>query len=618
MPAIVFNLGTVLNSAGSGILFALGVTAADYTCAVAVNQVQESLATARHYTYLSLPATEVAWNRAATLDRDWGLNWKRSFALDVSAELRWKRAITVERSWAAYWKASAPLDVSTNTLNWQAAMRLDTASTIAFWNYFKPKDTPSTAIAWGKAIIIDMPSTSISWLNPPRKEAITEIHWARGKVLDVQAELLYKEGPVLDTDALELPWNAARPVIDYLVPALLAPNEEELPPPELQKGRGYACFHLGNSAIQSNFNVYSLNNRFSNDACFPGAFVLNNTFSAITIADGLPLKLLGFSASTNIGSTTWDYAIGLPTLTELNRIKPTASGPIEIECVLNGYTFRIVIEDYDDVRSNASWGYSASGRGLTVYAASPFATKSSAVLPIAQRTASQLANDAVAVIGGFTVNWEAYNYVVQPNMLSYGESDPVSIVSRLANAIGAVVIPHRFNKEFTVKSRYPISPWDWALPGTAIDQVISKSLLIKHSGKYRPEPTINKVYVAATASGYNAGVKRSGTAGNLLGAQITESLLTQPTVSPTAAGNLERGRVEIAKSGPRREYTIVTPLVAANVTPGVRLKLPLDLAEVEDDEGYYRAMVGKTSVTMTVDAQGKMVVYQNLGLERYV
>jgi hypothetical protein len=618
MPAIIFNLGTVLSSAGSGILFALGVTAADYTCAVTVNQVQESLATARHYTYLSLPATEVAWNRATTLDRDWSTNWAKSFTLDPVLDLRWKRATALERSWAAYWKAATPIDVQSTGLTWTRATPTDTFSNALFWNSLKAKDVASAAIAWGRAVAVDAESAAIFWRSPKRAEVVAEVRWAKAVPLDVQAGLVYKEGPALDSDAIVLPWKAARPVIDYLVPVLPPPNEEELPPLELQKGRGYACFHLGERTIQSNFNVYPLNSRLSNDTCFPGAFVVNNTFSAITIADGLPLKLLGFSASTNIGSTAWDYTIGLPTLAELNRIKPTASGPIEIECVLNGYTFRAVIEEYDDVRSHASWGYSASGKGLTVYAASPFAAKASAVLPVAQRSASQLANDAVAALGGFTVNWEAYNFIAQPNMLSYSESDPVSVVSRLATAIGAVVIPHRFNKEFTVKSRYPVSPWDWALPGTVIDQVISKNLLLKHSGKYRPEPTINKVYVAATASGYNAGVKRNGTAGNLLGPQITEPLLTQPAVSPTAAGNLERGRIEIAKSGPRREYNIVTPLVAANVTPGVRLRLPVDLVEVEDDEGLYRAMVGKTSVTMTTDATGKLTVYQNLGLERYV
>jgi hypothetical protein len=116
-------------------------------------------------------------------------------------------------------------------------------------------------------------------------------------------------------------------------------------------------------------------------------------------------------------------------------------------------------------------------RGLTAYAASPYAANKTAVLPNVFKSSSLLASEAVASLGGFTINWLAYNYIVQPNQLSYSDKDAIGVVSQLANAIGAIVIPHRYNKEFTVASRYPISPWDWSLPATPIAQVISNNLI---------------------------------------------------------------------------------------------------------------------------------------------
>jgi hypothetical protein len=616
MPTISFNLNRTINSSGANIVFALGLTVADYSCAAIVTQTSQIAMSARAYQRLNLPPTGATWDYSKRNDLVTSAKWKISNRLDSHMFLNWNKAALIDSSFFIKWNRTQRLDKPSTSIIWQIAQKLDISNNVVKWNALSAKDSANTIVKWEILNNFDVSPISVKWREPSPIERVSSILWGRAQPVDIIASLAHQEGPINDSDPIAIPWNAARPVVDYLVPSFPNPGESELPPYELQKGRGFACFHLGKNR-QSNFNIYALNRRLNNDQCFAGAFIVNNTYSAKTLHDNLALELLSFSANSDVGSTAWDFTIGVPRLTELNRLKPTASGPIEIEIVVNGYTYRGVVDSYDESRSLGSWGYSATARGLTAYAAAPYAANKTAVLPNVFKSSSLLANEAVASLGGFTVNWLTYNYIVQPNQLSYSDKDAVGVVSQLANAIGAIVIPHRYNKEFTVSSRYPISPWDWSLPATPITQVISKNLMLRVSGRYLPATKFNKVYVTATQSGYNAGIKRAGTAGDSLAPQITEALLTQPVTGFTALGNIERGRVELAKSGPRRNQTVITPLVAANVTPGVRLRELLDIVELEDDEGFYRAMVTKVGVTMTTEATGLLKVYQTLECERY-
>lgn len=360
MPAVTFNLNRVLSSAGSGLVFTLGLTAADYTAAVVAEQTQSALSSTRHYAYLNTPAVSGKWARGAVTDAQASAYWAKFNTLDALKTAAWSRAVAVDYTLSAPWGRAAPVDAPSLVAKWGAVLALDVAAGSVSWAATRPYDVQAATLRWSRAVTVDADSCAIRWTNlPPLDRSATSVKWGAALATDISASVAYLEGPALDSEQIGLPWRVAYPVVDYLIPTLPNPGEPELPPSELQKGRGFACFHLGRSR-QSTENVYNLNRRINNDACYAGSFIVNNTFSATTIADGLPLEVTSFSAETNEGSNAWDFTLGLPRLAELNRIKPTASGPIEVECILNGYTFRMVVESYDESRAHGSWGYSAT------------------------------------------------------------------------------------------------------------------------------------------------------------------------------------------------------------------------------------------------------------------
>ena len=107
------------------------------------------------------------------------------------------------------------------------------------------------------------------------------------------------------------------------------------------------------------------------------------------------------------------------------------------------------------------------------------------------------------------------------------------------------------------------------------------------------------------SQGVQALVKRTGTAGEVQAALVSDSLITA-----TAAAS-ERGRIILAENGNWSKYQISLPLMTSGTEPG--LILPGSLLQVTT----WKAQVSGTSITAKRQSGGGLSVRQNLEIERW-
>lgn len=329
-------------------------------------------------------------------------------------------------------------------------------------------------------------------------------------------------------------------------------------------------------------------------------YYMINSISAVSLRSGAFLKLDSVSVSLDIGSWAWSLSASLSDRASLLEVIPDGNGPAQMDVTVNGYTWRVIVEQYQDNRQFAKGRWSLSGRGTQSLLAAPYRIARS-YEETQSLSAAQLADQEVANTGT-TITWATVDWTVPAGVWSYQDSTPMDALSRLAAAAGAVILPDRASDDLTIRPRYLDSPWDWA---TATPVATLPVSLIGQLGlSYKPSPGYNGVWVSGRDQGVLVHVKRTGSDGGDAAPMVVDPLILAVNVGT------ERGRNILAASGNKAEVTIDLPLLPAPAAPG--LLLPGQLIEVLDPAATWRGMV--TSVSVSARGVG---VTQTLSVERH-
>lgn len=334
-------------------------------------------------------------------------------------------------------------------------------------------------------------------------------------------------------------------------------------------------------------------------------YVLMPNLSVVTVPGGAEIAALSASLTLDRESWAWRLSATLADPASLALVRPDSNGPKEINITINGYTWAFIIEGYGSDRSYGDERISISGRSLSAWLGAPYAPKRSKEIT-AQYTAAQLA-DLEVVNTGYTVSWQAPDWLVPGGAWSYQETDPISAIAKIAAAVGAKIRPQLSSKILEVVPRFPVSPHLWG--SAQLDAILPEAMVIQAGEQWRPSPTYNRAFVSgAGVGGVIVNGQRSGTAGDLLAPQVVDPLITH------SAAGLERARIELDKGGNWGDVSISTFLPDAPAAPG--LLLPGYLVEVQETAGNWRGQVGAITIN-AASSKGSISVQQNLNLERF-
>lgn len=297
---------------------------------------------------------------------------------------------------------------------------------------------------------------------------------------------------------------------------------------------------------------------------FRPVYIMTPTMTAVLLPGETPLDMLSCSISTDASQTAWRFSAAI-TRDALALVNPGDSAdPPQIRVTVNGYAWVLAVETFTDNRRFGARTATITGASRSIMLAAPHAPLRTR-LQASDRNASQLADEELGdglslPETGWTLVWDAVDWLVPGGTWSYADQSPLEAIGQLAAAIGARVETDRALLQLTVAPTYPVSPWDWdaATPWA----IIPASILTQGDGRWQGGPNANGVYVYS-GSGYGAHVTIAGSGGEVPVGMVTERILT------TADPARERGRQELAAAGRIKLETITIPLFPSPADPGL-------------------------------------------------
>ncbi|WP_429110770.1 hypothetical protein [Aeromonas veronii] len=321
-------------------------------------------------------------------------------------------------------------------------------------------------------------------------------------------------------------------------------------------------------------------------------YLVSNTAKIVRVHDGLDTPATAVSIELDTDSWAWQFSAQIP------RIAAAAlTDEEEVSIHINGQQWDCVCDGWQSSQSFGRESATLTGRSRTAYL-SPTHVLAQAVSEPAAATMAQLAAAVLPV--GWTLDWQAADWLVPAGFFSLDNQTPIEVVRYLAEAAGGFVLPHQRNRHLVIKPRYPTMPWQ--LDTAQADVAIPRAIITTLGSDFQPGHAANGIWVSGGHQGISARVVRQGTAGEQQAPTITHPLVCDVTAARA------QGVVGLAKTMPKRTQTIELPLSA-----DTGLILPGALLAVDGWKGYNRGV--RVSAALQNRA---MTVRQQLSVERFV
>lgn len=260
------------------------------------------------------------------------------------------------------------------------------------------------------------------------------------------------------------------------------------------------------------------------------AYMIVHDISLMRASDGVSIPCSAFSLTAD--ADAWADVLNATVHGDDAMDVLIADTPTELLLSVDGVDWRLVVAP-GSTRETLQHGrraVSLTAHSLTALLHTPFVDPTD-YAEAADRTAAQLAGDALP--DDWTLIWQvgrpldpAVSWLVPGGVFSYQGATPVELLARVAASVGAVLHAHPTARTLTVRSRYPVLPWDYAsaVPTLTIPDGIWLSADRRPA---RPRQA-NAVYLSGTTvSGIQGRVYRSGTAGDIYApAPSADPLLT--------------------------------------------------------------------------------------------
>lgn len=339
-------------------------------------------------------------------------------------------------------------------------------------------------------------------------------------------------------------------------------------------------------------------------------YFIVNSISLKRVSDNEPIGIHGATVGIDNNSWCWSFSATIP-YNQLDRVEPTALGPVEVELEINGIIWRFLVEEYDEKKQFGKTDISIKGRSVTAYLESPYAPVRSFTqsTSLTSRQFAEAELTRAGLITGFTLDWQlidALGWQMPANTWSYSDLTPIQVIQAIAQGAGGFVNSHPADKTLLVLPEYPEAAWDWA--SATIAKSIPKTLIKNQNLRWTEKPLYNGVYVSGENTGVTAFVKRTGTDG-----AFQAPMFVSPMISASAAAR-NKGKAILSAGGKQAQVGLELPM-----EPTLGLLTPGMLIEVTNGgygtEPAWRGLVRSTAISA---AWGNgLTVSQSIDLERH-
>ena len=340
-------------------------------------------------------------------------------------------------------------------------------------------------------------------------------------------------------------------------------------------------------------------------------YIIMNSSSLIATAENMPLEFSDLTIELDIDSFAWKMSCSILNRQSMDLIRPTAQGPAEVIATVNGHQWRFIVERYSLDKRFAKERWRITGVSRPQLLAGPYAPKRTG--RIDQPTNMALAMTNQVEFTGFTVALQdgLYDYVIPAGAWGYEGKTAMEVISELAAAVGAVVIPDRTDDILHIYHRYKQTP-PWYYPGLAesdLDAVIQDSMVTGYSSQWEPQPEYNYVFVSGITDGVSTEVIRQGSAGDQAAPDIYDELNVE-------AQQCRLRGITALSAGGNQEIVTIETILPTSGSPG--LIVPAMLVEYRDTRDSSATWRGNVlGVSINVSKPGASRVIQNVKVERH-
>ncbi len=549
------------------------------------------------------------WQVGQRRDHQSALPWSNGVPIDDQRSIRLSHgealAVSLDLSWAVSASIASDRQISLGKASPFATQR-------GLPWYTPAAHDQQTSDRWQRAAVRDGEVHALRWRNPPRHDQQRQLRWQVALPRDHQVWLASGKASAVDTQR-RLPWGAANAVPwAYL---LVAPPPPAVAPPlgcYQPPARHALRLRLGSRGLlylPPDRHQLALGLRCDHNRRFDlrETLHMSHSLSVVRLPDRLPLAVRSVSLGADRDSWAWSVQLGFADAASLIAVEPTPTGLASVEITLDGHVFTAQVEGYTEDRSFAKRGGNVSGRSRTVQLAAPNVPERAYTNP-APATAQQLALRELEFTD-FSLDWQIDDWPVPAGAWAYDRETPISAITRIAAAAGAMLQSGTGTDTLIVAPRLPALPW--AIEAETVDFTLAGGSWLSKGKRWNGGGRYNGVYVSGREQGVLANVYRDGTSGSPYAQLVIDPLITS---SVPARG---RGGQILADSLPRHEIPIVLPLTPFGSAPG--LLLPGELGQIQDTVwGDYRAVVDSVQITAEVSAEGLVTTRQSASLWRYL
>ena len=298
----------------------------------------------------------------------------------------------------------------------------------------------------------------------------------------------------------------------------------------------------------------------------PARFYMTaHSIYAQRLPDQAEVPIFDATVSADAGSYCWTLSASGPQ-SLFDQLAPTNGFPVQLRLVLDGIPWVFAVDSLSRSASFGKSGVSISGRSVTALIGAPYLRAITRNNTGQDRTAQQLALDALE-FSGVDLDWGLTDWLVPAGAWSH-QGTPLDAVQTIAQAAGGYLQSHRSAPTLLTRHPYgqrmgdnPGAPWSW-MTGPA-DVELAPDAIITDGTERRDGADINAVYVSGTTAGVLGLVKRSGTAADKLSSMIADPLITH------AIAARQRGLAVLGAAGSKYNVRLELPVLTGAGQPGV-------------------------------------------------
>lgn len=317
------------------------------------------------------------------------------------------------------------------------------------------------------------------------------------------------------------------------------------------------------------------------------------------VSDGLPIVVDGLSISDTRGQFTKSGSIDFSSKIDRDR---ALNELLLVE--INGYDFYLLPEEPTEQHSFGRVQYSARCRSRTAQLMAPWRNPISYSNTV-DRSVAGIMGD-ILTASGWSVELVGFlDFNVPSGVFTITGKAPGESINEIADMIGCIVVPDEFTSVLKIVPRWPVTPWN--ISGTISAVNIHDAVITSYNVQTEFNLLCDSCWVRGEQQGVSRHVKRTGTAGNIPTADISNSLI----VSDTPARLV--GTAAIADTGKKNRISVNLPIMV-DLPPLVKGML-IGVTYFGDT---YKATCDSVNISVNVESDGSVDVSQSVNLIRHL